>query len=53
MIKLTLVKEKETPGTIRFKEEGDEDRPLIIYLTKDRVAELGDPETITVTIEKA
>ena len=51
-MKLTLVKEKTTPGTIRYKETGDVDRPITICLTKSRVAELDNPESISVVIEK-
>jgi len=51
-MKLTLTKDKVTPGTIRFRETGDAERPLVIYLLKDQVRELGDPETITVDIQK-
>ena len=51
MLKLTLVKDKTTPGTNRFKENID-DPPVTIYLTKERCKELDDPETITVAIEK-
>lgn len=50
MLKLILHKDKVTPGTVRFKEDS-EDHPVAIYLTKDRVKELGDPESIKVTIE--
>jgi len=48
-MEIILVKEKETPGTWRFK-ENKEDHPMIIYLTKDKVKELGSPESIKVTI---
>ena len=51
-MEIVLVKEKETPGTWRFKEE-KEDHPLTIYLTKEQVKELGNPESIKVTIEAA
>ena len=44
-----LVKEKETPGTWRFK-ENKEDRPMTIYLSKEQVKKLGSPESIKVTI---
>ncbi len=44
-----LVKEKETPGTWRFK-ENKEDRPMTIYLSKEHVKELGNPKSIKVTI---
>jgi hypothetical protein len=44
-----LTKEKETPGTWRFK-ENKEDRPMTIYLSKEQVKELGDPRSIKVTI---
>ena len=51
-MEVILVKEKETPGTWRFKED-KEDHPLTIYLTKEQVKELGNPESIKVTIEAA
>ena len=51
-MEIILVKEKETPGTWRFKED-KEDHPLTIYITKEQVKELGDPESIKVTIEAA
>ena len=51
-MEIVLAKEKETPGTWRFK-ENKEDHPLIIYLTKEQVKELGNPESIKVTIAAA
>ena len=48
-MEIILIKEKETPGTWRFK-ENKEDRPMTIYLSKDQVKELGNPESIKVTI---
>ena len=51
-MEIILVKEKETPGTWRYKEKTD-DRPLTIYLTKDQVKELGNPDSIKVTIAAA
>ena len=51
-MKFTLAKDKTTPGTIRFRETGDAERPLVIYLLKGQVKELGDPETVTVDILK-
>ena len=48
-MEFVLNKERETPGTWRFKENKDE-RPLTIYLTKEQVKQLGDPESIKVTI---
>ncbi len=50
-MKVILTKDKTTPGTVRFKEDS-EDHPITIYLTKTRVTELGDPESISVTIDK-
>lgn len=52
MLTIVLHKDKTTPGTIRFKETKD-DHPLAIYLTKAQVSELGDPESIQVTIDSA
>ena len=51
-MEIVLVKEKETPGTWRFK-ENKEDHPMTIYLTKEQVKELGSPESIKVTIAAA
>jgi len=51
-MEVVLVKEKETPGTWRYKEKKD-DRPMAIYLTKEQVKELGDPDSIKVTIAAA
>ncbi len=48
-MEITLIKDKETPGTWRFKEE-KEDHPMTIYLTKEQVKELGSPESIEITI---
>ena len=49
-MELVLVKDKTTPGTVRFKEDS-EDHPVTIYLTKERVTALGNPEALQVTIE--
>lgn len=51
-VEVILLKEKETPGTWRFKED-KEDHPMTIYLTKEQVRELGNPESIKVTIAAA
>jgi hypothetical protein len=48
-MEIVLVKDRETPGTWRFK-ENKEDHPITIYLTKEQVKELGSPESIKVTI---
>jgi hypothetical protein len=51
-VEFILAKEKETPGTWRFKED-KEDRPMTIYLSKEQVKELGNPESIKLRIEAA
>jgi len=51
-MEIVLVKEKETPGTWRFK-ENKEEHPLTLYLTKEQVKELGNPKSIKVTITAA
>ena len=48
-LEIILTKDKETPGTWRYKEQ-KEDHPLTIYLTKEQVSELGSPESIRITI---
>jgi very-short-patch-repair endonuclease len=52
LMEFVLKKERETPGTWRYKENKDE-RPLTVYLTKEQVKELGDPQSIKVTIAAA
>ena len=51
-MEIILVKEKETPGTWRFK-ENKEDHPITIYLTKEQVKELGNPQSIKINITAA
>ena len=51
-MEIILVKEKETPGTWRFKED-KEDHPMTIYLSKEQVKEIGNPKSIKVTITAA
>ncbi|MFC1990346.1 hypothetical protein ACFLVW_07360 [Chloroflexota bacterium] len=51
-MEIVLVKEKEAPGTWRFK-ENKEDHPLTLYLTKEQVKELGNPKSIKVAITAA
>lgn len=49
----TLTQDKVTPGSIRFRDLSTTDHPLAVYLTKDEVAELGNPNAIKVTIAAA
>jgi hypothetical protein len=51
-MEIILQKEKETPGTWRFKEDKD-DHPMTLYLTKEQVKELGNPKSIKITITAA
>jgi len=51
-MEIILIKDKETPGTWRFKEK-KEDHPMTIYLTNEQVKELSSPESIKVTITAA
>jgi hypothetical protein len=51
-VEIILTKDKETPGTWRYKEQ-KEDHPLTIYLTKEQVQELGSPESIKITVTAA
>jgi hypothetical protein len=51
-VEIILIKERETPGTWRYKEDKS-DRPMTIYLTKAQVKELGDPQSIKLTITAA
>jgi hypothetical protein len=49
-IAIALHRDKETKNTIRYREpEGDQ----VIYVAKDRVQQLGNPEHITLEITTA
>jgi len=50
-MELTMTQEKVTKNAVRFG-DGKADHPHNIYLTKDEVKELGDPQVITVDIQK-
>jgi len=49
----TADREKETPGTIRFKSQEEEPEVAYIYIKKGGVKKLGEPAAIKVTIEVA
>jgi hypothetical protein len=46
-------KERETKNTVRYAEAGEEGRLGTIYVPKSTLAEIGEPDTIRVTIEAA
>lgn len=50
MITATFVKGKETKRTWRYESENDEISGSL-YLQKEKVAELGNPEKLTVTVD--
>ena len=49
---LDFTVERGTKRTMRFQEVTDNDHPVVgtLYVQKDALAELGNPETLTVTI---
>jgi hypothetical protein len=52
---LKFTKEKETTGTVRYMEDGDKKKWSVgyLYVKNAAVAKLGNPDKLTVTIEKA
>lgn len=54
-ISVSMNRERDTKNTVRFAEEGErEDQQLgTIYLPKRTLADLGNPKSVTVTIEAA
>jgi len=54
-LELYFEKEKDTPGTRKFKEvkptDGSRAPVGNFYLTKAALAEIGDPENVKITIE--
>lgn len=56
MIEATFEKERETKGTWQFKEEtapGVRGTFGSLYVLKTKLAELGDPDRLKVTVEAA
>ena len=54
-LRMTICRVKETKNTVRY-EKPESDQPIVIgtlYLQKWALHRLGDPETITVNIERA
>jgi len=49
-VTIKFSKEKETKGTFRYTEEGDDPKVGSLYIKKPAAAELGNPESITVVI---
>lgn len=54
-ITVSMVREKETPGTVRFMEAGEiKDRKIgTLYVPKATVGLLGNPTILTVTLTVA
>jgi len=48
---LKFTKEKETSGTVRFKEDGDDDKHTVGTLYVKKRSDLSKQENLTVTIE--
>ncbi len=54
-LRMTLRRAKETKNTVRY-EEPESDQPIVIgtlYLQKWALRRLGDPETVSVAIERS
>jgi len=53
MITLTLHKDKTTKGAVRYAEPKKDNDPhsVNVYLTKAQASELGDPESVKLTVE--
>jgi hypothetical protein len=54
-MQVSFTRERDTKNTVRFQEDGDADQHKIgaLYVKKSAMAELGDPQALVVTIEKA
>lgn len=51
-VEVTLNKERETKRTIRFNSEDEAAAITTLYVAKSAVEELGNPDTIKVSIAK-
>ncbi len=55
-VTITLKRQKDTKNTVRFEEVEREDAALVVgtlYVQKHAVHALGNPDTITLTIQPA
>jgi hypothetical protein len=52
-VTMTMTKDKDTKTMKRFVEDGNEDRPISLYLRNDQVEAMGADESIEVTITSA
>jgi hypothetical protein len=52
-LSISFTKEKETKGTFRYAEDGDDPAIGKLYLKKDAAEKLGNPEDLTVTVTPA
>lgn len=49
-VTLKFTKEKETKGTFRYSEDGDDPKVGSLYIKKSACGDLGNPESLTVVI---
>lgn len=49
-ITFTMSQNKETKNTKRFGEDGDQDKPINLYLRNEQLKKIGDPDEIRVTV---
>lgn len=49
-VELEFTQERETKGTFRYEEDGDDPAVGKLYLKKDAAKKLGNPKSLTVTI---
>lgn len=49
-MKLIFTKAKDTKNKVRYEEEGDDQVVGTLYITKEDVRDLGNPEKVEVTI---
>lgn len=49
---ITFDREKETPGTVRFSEQGEKEKQKVgkLYIKKAADKALGNPDSVTVTV---
>jgi hypothetical protein len=50
-VSVTFEREKETPGTVRFKEQADEPQIGTLYVKKVTDKKLGSPKRVKVRVE--
>lgn len=52
-IKMSFSKDKDTKTMVRYAQDGDHERPVMLYLPKSDLEKIGTPDEISVVVTAA